>query len=208
MQVGTHSFPPRGNPRKDAYMSHANTCPMPPGGYTPRKVVSLNLELSTLEHATRGAQILSDLQATGGFPDDDSERAAPLCITAMLTLLGVRLRHLRRVVRGEENPAHLWEPHNSAGDAETLADGEDVFLPAWDTRSLTGISPGAPAGREAVRPRRKPTRGKRQAPKRRQSAKPSSIKSTRAAPAKSRPAAAKVGRQEQGSPAAPTSAAP
>jgi len=189
-------------------MSHANTCPMPPGGYAPRKVVSLNLELSTLEHAIRGAQILSDLQATGGFPDEDSERAAPLCITGMLTLLGVRLRHLRRVVRGEENPAHLWEPHNSAGDAATLADGEDVFLLAWEAPSSADTAPRAPAEREAVRPRRKHTRGKRQALKGRERAKPSSVKPTRAASAKSRPAATKVRRQAQGSTAAPASTAP
>ena len=189
-------------------MSHANTCPMPPGGYAPRKVVSLNLELSTLEHATRGVQILSDLQATGGFPDDDSERAAPLCIASMLTLLEVRLRHLRRVVRGEENPAHLWEPHNSAGDAATLADGEDVFLLAWDAPTSTDTAPRAPAGQEAVRPRRRQTRRKRQAPKGRDRAKPSRIKPTRAASAKSRPAATKVRRQAQGSTAAPASTAP
>ena len=189
-------------------MSHANTCPMPPGGYAPRKVVSLNLELSTLEHAIRGAQILSDLQATGGFPDEDSERAAPLCITGMLTLLGVRLRHLRRVVRGEENPAHLWEPHNSAGDAATLADGEDVFLRAWDAPSSADTAPRAPAGREAVRPRRKHTRGKRQAPKGRERAKPSRLKHPRAAPAKPRHATTRSRQKAQDNSAAPASTIP
>jgi hypothetical protein len=178
---------------------------MPPGGYAPRKVVSLNLELSTLEHATWGAQILSDLQATGGFPDDDSERAAPLCIAAMLTLLGVRLRHLRRVVRGEENPAHLWEPHNSAGDAAMLADGEDVFLPAWDTRSLADTASGASDGREAVRPRRKHTRGKRQAPKGRKKAK-EKVQRVKASHGKSTRTAPSVRRKEQASLVASTSA--
>lgn len=98
----------------------------------PPKVVSLDLELSTLEFALKGAEILSELQAQRGLPDAEAERDAPSCVASVLALVGVRMKHLRRAVRGEEDPAHLLEAHNSAGAGELL-EGEDVYLPVWGT---------------------------------------------------------------------------
>ncbi|WP_408890097.1 hypothetical protein ACJ2CR_02505 [Myxococcus faecalis] len=69
--------------------------------------LSLDLELGTLASATRGAQILADLQARHGLLDAELERTAPACIMSMLALVIERIGQLRRVVRNEENPAHL-----------------------------------------------------------------------------------------------------
>ncbi|HYO54313.1 hypothetical protein [Archangium sp.] len=42
--------------------------------------ISLDLELSTLETAMRGAEILADYQIRQGFLDEESEKDAPECV--------------------------------------------------------------------------------------------------------------------------------
>lgn len=138
------------------------------------KVVSLDLELSTLEFALKGAEILSDLQAQRGLPDADAERHAPSCVASVLALVGVRMRHLRRAVRGEEDPAHLLEAHNSAGTGELL-DGEDVYLPAWGT-SWTPLRTGVRASAQKAVPKPRQTRqGRKAVPKSPSSAQQQSV---------------------------------
>ena len=96
--------------------------------------LSLDLELNTLASATRGAQILADLQAQHGLPDEELERAAPACIMSMLALVIERIGQLRRVVRNEEDPAHLWAPHNAVEDPATSGESaEDIVLFSWNS---------------------------------------------------------------------------
>ncbi|MDC0714021.1 hypothetical protein POL68_36485 [Stigmatella sp. ncwal1] len=83
---------------------------------TPRPlVVSLDLELATLSGATLGAQLLADLYARKEL-DEEQERDAPVGIYSVLALVRERINQLRRVVRNEEDPAHLWASHNAVED--------------------------------------------------------------------------------------------
>ncbi|QDE91903.1 hypothetical protein BHS06_24570 [Myxococcus xanthus] len=94
----------------------------------------MDLELGTVASATRGAQILADLQARHGFLDAEQERTAPACIMSMLALVTERLGQIRRVVRNEENPAHLRAPHNAVEAPDTS--GEflgDIVLRSWES---------------------------------------------------------------------------
>jgi hypothetical protein len=101
------------------------------------RAVSLDLELSTLATATRGAEILADYQSRHGFLDEASEVDAPGCIMSILALVGGRLQQLRRVVRGEENPSHMRTPHNAITLPESLADLEgDIILFPWNCRGM------------------------------------------------------------------------
>ncbi|WP_143177370.1 hypothetical protein [Cystobacter ferrugineus] len=99
--------------------------------------VSLDLELLTLANATRGAEILADYVTRQGFLDDPSEKDAPVCVFSILSLVGGRLDQLRRVVRGEEDPAHIWAAHNASTLTESLADVDgDIVLFAWKARGM------------------------------------------------------------------------
>jgi hypothetical protein len=99
--------------------------------------VSLDLELLTLASATRGAEILADYQLRQGFMDEPSEQDAPESVCAILSLVGGRLEQLRRVVRGEEDPAHIWAAHNASTLTESLADFDgDIVLFAWKARGM------------------------------------------------------------------------
>ncbi|QDE87801.1 hypothetical protein BHS06_01940 [Myxococcus xanthus] len=81
-------------------------------------VVSIDLELATVAGATRGAQLLADLLANKAL-DDEHEREAPSGIFSILALVTERIGQLRRVIRSEESPAHLWAPHNAVEDPTT-----------------------------------------------------------------------------------------
>jgi hypothetical protein len=99
--------------------------------------VSLDLELLTLKNATRGAEILADYQTRQGFMDEESEEDAPVAVFSILSLVGSRLEQLRRVIRGEENPEHIWGPQNaiSLPDSLDAIDG-DIVLFAWNSPGL------------------------------------------------------------------------
>lgn len=109
-------------------------------------VVSIDLELATVAGATRGAQLLADLLANKTL-DDEHEREAPSGIFSILALVTERLGQLRRVIRSEESPAHLWAPHNavedpttsgeSPGDIVLFASGPLRFpLVMWEARGM------------------------------------------------------------------------
>ena len=99
--------------------------------------VSLDLELLTLASATLGAEILADYQLRQGFMDEPSEKDAPESVCAILSLVGGRLEQLRRVVRGEEDPARIWAAHNASTLTESLADFDgDIVLFAWKARGM------------------------------------------------------------------------
>jgi hypothetical protein len=97
------------------------------------RVVSLDLELATLESATRGAEILADLESRHGLMDEDMEEDTPVSIMSILALVGGRFEQLRRVIRGEEDPGNIWGPQNAIGLPESLADVDgDILLFAWN----------------------------------------------------------------------------
>ena len=97
------------------------------------RVVSLDLELATLESATRGAEILADLESRYGLMDEDMEEDTPVSIMSILALVGGRFEQLRRVIRGEEDPGNIWGPQNAIGLPESLADVDgDILLFAWN----------------------------------------------------------------------------
>ncbi|WNG28926.1 hypothetical protein F0U62_36720 [Cystobacter fuscus] len=53
------------------------------------------------------------------------QHSAPVIISAILLLVENRLHQLGRVLRGEENPAHLLTPHNTTtGKQEPPPTGE------------------------------------------------------------------------------------
>jgi hypothetical protein len=100
-------------------------------------VVSLDLELSTIEAAMRGAEILADYQMRQGYLDEESEVDAPECVFSILSLLGGRLEQVRRVIRGEEDPERLWGAHNAISIPESLADVDgDIVLFPWNARGM------------------------------------------------------------------------
>jgi len=99
--------------------------------------VSLDLELLTLANATRGAEILADYQLRQGFMDEPSEKDAPECVVSILSMVAGRLGQLRRVIRGEEDPARIWAPHNAGTLTGSLADFDgDIILFAWKARGM------------------------------------------------------------------------
>lgn len=94
----------------------------------PPAVVSLDLELLTLSGATLGAQMLADLQARKEL-DAEQERNAPVGVYSILALVRERMSQVRRVVRNEEDPAHIWAPHNAVADPAITGEfPEDIVL--------------------------------------------------------------------------------
>jgi hypothetical protein len=121
-------------------MEEVNGLSSPPRGV----VVSLDLELGTLATAIQGAQMLAALHAGRALPDAEMERDVPACITSMLALATERIGQLRRVVRNEENPAHLWAPHNAVEDPETSGGFPgDIVLFSWGSHRLPLVMWGA-----------------------------------------------------------------
>lgn len=48
----------------------------------------------------------------GAVPDPERVHSAPAIISTLLLVVETRLHQLGRVIRGEENPAHLLTLHN------------------------------------------------------------------------------------------------
>ena len=87
--------------------------------------------------------VLETRFAMGAVPDPERVHSAPVIISAILLLVETRLHQIGRVLRGEENPAHLLTPHNvSAGE---YADKGDVVLRAWDWSGASRPSPSVPS---------------------------------------------------------------
>lgn len=146
-------------------------------------VVSVDLELATLVGATRGAQLLSELLANQAL-DGAHEKEAPSGIFSILALVTERLGQLRRVIRNEESPAHLWAPHNAVADPTTsgepsgdivlFASGPQRFpLVMWSAQEMV-------AQEESERRTRRKGRAKGQASR---EAEPASSKTSQSEPA-------------------------
>jgi len=101
--------------------------------------ISLSAELGEIRYAIEGAHWIADSVAMGAVPDPERTHSAPVIISAILLLVETRLHQLGRVLRGEENPAHLLTPHNAT--AGEHANREDVVLRAWDWSGASRPSP-------------------------------------------------------------------
>ncbi|WNG39112.1 hypothetical protein F0U61_39700 [Archangium violaceum] len=112
--------------------------------------VSLSAELGEIRYAIEGAHWIADSVAMGAVPDPERTHSAPVIISAILLLVETRLHQLGRVLRGEENPAHLLTPHNvTAGEN---ADRDDVVLRPWYWSAAPRPSPSERKETEQPRP--------------------------------------------------------
>jgi len=111
--------------------------------------ISLSAELGEIRYAIEGAHWIADCDAMGAVPDPERTHSAPVIISAILLLVENRLHQLGRVLRGEENPAHLLTPHNATTRED--ADRDDVVLRAWDWSRASRLSPSEK--KEAEQPR-------------------------------------------------------
>lgn len=101
--------------------------------------ISLSAELGEIRYAIEGAHWIADSVAMGAVPDPERVHSAPVIISAILLLVETRLHQLGRVLRGEENPAHLLTPHNAT--AGEYSDRDDVVLRPWDWSGASRPSP-------------------------------------------------------------------
>lgn len=84
--------------------------------------VSLADELATLVDTLESAQLLAELLATGGLPDDEAVTRAPKMLEAALALIVGRVRLLRKVVVGSADVALIVGRRNTR---DRVAPGED-----------------------------------------------------------------------------------
>ncbi len=125
------------------------------------KACSLALELEQLEHAAEAATVLTKLVRDKRAANDDEAARLPVLSGAVVSLLGSRLRDLRRVVRGQRDPGEFWSPACDASPTPSASDDQDVRFPAWSDRerqagaALARLKTGASSKRDAGRPHRR-----------------------------------------------------
>lgn len=91
--------------------------------------ISLVDELDALAGVIESAQLLAELLATNGLPDDDSAKRAPRLLETVLAMAQGRIRLLRKVVLEEADVSLLLGRHNRAfGNGS--GDDPDVRLSA------------------------------------------------------------------------------
>ena len=95
------------------------------------KVCSLAFELQQLEHAAEAATLLTTLVRDNRAANDDEATKLPILSGAVVSLMGSRLRDLRRVVRGQRDPSEFWSPACDTAPTVNAADDDDVRFPAW-----------------------------------------------------------------------------
>jgi hypothetical protein len=95
------------------------------------KAIRLSAELAEVRCAVEGARFIADALATHSLDSREQELQAPVSITAILALAVLRLYQVERVLRGEEDPQHLWAPHNDVTPDKDEGDARDVVLHPW-----------------------------------------------------------------------------
>lgn len=95
------------------------------------KAISLTAELAEVRCAIEGARFIADALAAHSLDSREQELQAPVSVSAILTLAELRLQQVERVLRGEEDPQHLWTPHNDVTPGHGEGDGQDVVLRPW-----------------------------------------------------------------------------
>jgi hypothetical protein len=89
------------------------------------KAVSLGAELAQLARAAQAVVTFLGADEGGGMTEEQQREAA-----ALLCLVVERLRQLRRVVVGAENPKTLLATFNEA-EAPRAGDDPDIVLRPW-----------------------------------------------------------------------------
>jgi hypothetical protein len=95
------------------------------------KVCSLALELEQLELAAEAATVLTNLVRDKRTANDDEATRLPILSAAVASMLGSRLRDLRRVVRGQRDPGEFWNPACDTAPVPDAGDDQDVRFAAW-----------------------------------------------------------------------------
>lgn len=95
------------------------------------KACSLALELEQLEYAAEAVTVLTNLVRDKRTANDDEATRLPILSAAVASMLGSRLRDLRRVVRGQRDPREFWNPACDASPTLSASDDQDVRFPAW-----------------------------------------------------------------------------
>ena len=116
------------------------------------KAISLTAELAEVRCAIEGARFIADALATHSLDSREQELQAPVSITAILVLAELRLQQVERVLRGEEDPQHLWAPHNDVTPGACEGDEQDVVLRPW-TQAKETKEPAAQKKTERSGPR-------------------------------------------------------
>ena len=98
------------------------------------KTCSLALELEQLEHAAEAVTLLTNLVRDKRTVDDGEATRLPVLSAAVASMLGSRLRDLRRVVRGQRDPGEFWNPACDAVPFPDDGDDPDVRFDAWSDR--------------------------------------------------------------------------
>lgn len=92
------------------------------------RAISLAAELDGIADTLESAQLITDLLANDGLPDDDAVKRAPKLLRAVLTLAVGRVRLLRKVVIGAADAALIVHRNNRALPHRE-GDDPDVVLP-------------------------------------------------------------------------------
>ena len=105
------------------------------------KAVSLTAELAEVRCAIEGARFIADALATHSLDSREQELQAPVSINAILTLAELRLHQVERVLRGEEDPLHLWAPPNNVTSGSGEEDEQDAVLRPWNRAEEDAVAP-------------------------------------------------------------------
>lgn len=127
------------------------------------KACSLALELEQLEHAAEAVTFLVNLVRDRRTSNDDEAKRLPILSAVVASMLGARLRDLRRVVRGQRDPGEFWSEHCDTPPIPKTTDDSDVRFPAWSHgerahragTELTQLKTGASSKRDTVPARRR-----------------------------------------------------
>lgn len=97
-----------------------------------KTAISLADELEGLADALEAAQLLAELMATNGLPDDDANSRAPKLLESVLSLAVGRVQLLRKVVAGTADVRLLLSRKNRAV-ARHRGDDPDVLIAGQQT---------------------------------------------------------------------------
>ncbi len=109
--------------------------------------VSLSRALDLVREAVDGVRLLADQLVDLPLAEGEGPSALPCAIEGALALIDRYLDGVYAAVRGEVDPAGIWDPRIDAG--ETYDDEPDVVLHAWSVKDTI-----ANAKRELRRARR------------------------------------------------------
>lgn len=95
-----------------------------------RRRVALSYELSEISDAIEAARLLGDAVCTHQLGTEHDRRTAPRALTAVLNLVGARLKDVARIVRGDLDPAAIYShfnrtESNAADDIVLHVDGKN-----------------------------------------------------------------------------------